>query len=288
MTVAAPRFILSRPLLLARAGLLTGFSILFIHSALCLVYISVMVYVRGDVASVWDLFNTLQSLVLGLDVVAFALLAVGFFEFGRRHDYLGPSLQNLAVGFGLLAMVTLTWRLTALGMPFEDLNAVNRLAIGDGDFGRFVPQFNVLRENFVGFLLTSTLVFLVLNMLVGSIRNYRAIENFPDVNLGLFRFYGLLYLVGALLMGLGWMAFSPDVTAGWQGDALLGVYVVSWVVLYIIVPILGVTVFWYSFIIHRAAVETLSFIQRRKAEKEEASTSPRVGQSLGTTSKRRV
>ncbi len=286
--VAAPRFIASRPLLLARAGLLAGFAILFVHCVLALTYISLMVYVRGNVVRVWDLFNTLQSLVLGLDVVAFALLAVGFFEFSRRHDYLGPSLQNLAIGFGLLAAVTLIWRLSAFGMPFEELNAVNRLAIGDGEFGRFVPQFNLLRQNFVGFLLTSFLLFMLLNMLVGSMRNYRAIENFPDMNLNLFRLYGLLYLVGALLMGLGWMAFSPDVTANWQGDALLGVYVVSWVILFIIVPIVGTTVFWYSFIVHRAAVETLSFILRRKAEKEESSPSPRVGQALGTAAKRRV
>jgi len=246
-----------------------------------------MVYVRGNVALVWDLFNTLQSLVLGLDVVAFALLAMGFFEFSRHHDYLGPSLQNLAIGFGLLALVTLTWRLTALSLPFEDINAVNRLALGGGDYGRFVPHFTVLRENFVGFMLSSFLVFMLLNMLVGSLRNYRAIENFPDVNLGLFRLYGLLYLVAALLMGLGWMAFSPDVTGGWQGDALLGVYVVSWVILYVIVPIVGTTVFWYCFVIHRAAVDTLSFILRRKAEKEEALPGPRVGQSLGTTARRR-
>jgi hypothetical protein len=119
------------------------------------------------------------------------------------------------------------------------------------------------------------------NIIAGVIRNYRVFENFQDTNLGLLRVYGILYLVGSVSMGIGWFTFSPGITGTGLGDLLLGVFVLSWVVLYIFLPLLGIRVFTTAFNIHRGALETAGFILRRKMEREEAATAPRVGAALG-------
>jgi hypothetical protein len=277
----AIRFIEQRPLLLARFGLLTGFLLFLLCNLLALVYIATIILMRGNTAPVWDFYTTTQSLVLSLDVVAGGLLAVGFWNFGRRHDYLGPALGNLAIGFGLFALVTLTWRLRLMVTPFEEVNPVSRLATGGGAYSKFVPQFEFFHVNFVGFMVSALLMFILMNLLAGVIRNYRVFENFQDTNLGLLRVYGILYLVGSVSMGIGWFTFSPGITGTGLGDLLLGVFVLSWVVLYIFLPLLGIRVFTTAFNIHRGALETAGFILRRKMEREEAATAPRVGAALG-------
>ena len=277
----AIRFIEQRPLLLARFGLLTGFILFLLCNLLALVYIATIILMQGAPAPVWDFYTTTQSLVLSLDVVAAGLLAVGFWTFGRRHDYLGPALGNLAIGFGLFTLVTLTWRLGLLGTPFEEVNPVSRLATGGGAYSKFVPQFGFFHVNFVGFMISALLMFILMNMLVGVIRSYRVFENFQDTNLSLLRVYGILYLGGSVAMGIGWFTFSPGVTGTTLGDLLLGVFVLSWVLLYIFQPLLGVRVFATVFNIHRGALDTAGFILRRKMEREEASATPRVGAVLG-------
>jgi len=277
----AIRFIEQRPLLLARFGLLTGFILFLLCNLLALVYIATIILMGGAPAPVWDFYTTTQSLVLSLDVVAAGLLAVGFWNFSRRHDYLGPALGNLAIGFGLFTLVTLTWRLGLLGTPFEEVNPVSRLATGGGAYSKFVPQFGFFHVNFVGFMISALLMFILMNMLVGVIRSYRVFENFQDTNLSLLRVYGILYLGGSVAMGIGWFTFSPGVTGTTLGDLLLGVFVLSWVLLYIFLPLLGVRVFATVFNIHRGALETAGFILRRKMEREEASATPRVGAVLG-------
>ena len=279
----AIRYLEQRPLLLARFGLLTGFMLLLLSNLLALIYIATIILMRGNTAPVWDFYTSTQSLMLALDVVAGALLAVGFWNFSRHHDYLGPALGNLAIGFGLFTLVTLTWRLRLLGTPFEEINPVSRLASGGGDYSKFVPQFGFFHANFVGFMVSAFLMFLLMNMLVGAIRSYRVFENFQDTNLGLMRVYGILYLGGAVAMGIGWFTFSPGVTGTGLGDALLALFVLSWVILYIFLPLLGARVFTTAFNIHRGALETAGFILRRKQEREESITAPRVGASLGGT-----
>lgn len=279
-------FLEDRPLILARVGLLGGFAMWIAFSLVALAYISVIILTRGEVKAAWDAYSTLQTMVLSLDIVAAALLTLGFFELGRRHDYLSVPLHNLATGFGLFALVTLIWRLSLLGAPFEDVNSIHRLSTGPGTYSRFVPELNFLRDNYAGLIVSAFLMFLLMNLLVSIMRNYRAFENFQDVGMGKFRLYGLLQLVSVLMLGMGWLAFSPDYTAGWEGDALLGVYVLAWVVMFLIMPLVGAWAFKDAFLIHRAAIETLSFIIRRKAEHEEATATPRVGQSLGTTKRR--
>ncbi len=279
-------FLEDRPLILARVGLLGGFAMWIAFSLVALAYISVIILTRGEVKAAWDAYSTLQTMVLSLDIVAAALLTLGFFELGRRHDYLSVPLNNLAIGFGLFALVTLLWRLSLLGAPFEDVNSIHRLSTGDGGYSRFVPELNFLRDNYAGLIVSAFLMFVLMNLLVSIMRNYRAFENFQDVGMGKFRLYGLLQLVSVLMLGMGWLAFSPDYTAGWEGDALLGVYVLAWVVMFLIMPLVGAWAFKDAFLIHRAAIETLSFIIRRKAEHEEATATPRVGQSLGTTKRR--
>jgi hypothetical protein len=279
-------FLEDRPLILARIGLLGGFAVWIAFSFVALFYIAIIILTRGEVLAAWDAYSTLQSMVLSLDIVAAALLALGFFELGRRHDYLTVPLNNLAIGFGLFALVTLIWRLSLVGAPFEDVNSIHRLATGPGTFSRFVPELDFLRNNYVGLLISAFLMFILMNLLVSIMRNYRAFENFQDVGMGKFRLYGLLQLVSVLMLGMGWLTFSPNYTGGWEGYALLGLYVLAWVIMFLIMPIVGAWVFKDAFLIHRAAIETLSFIIRRKAERDGSTGSPRIGQSLGTTKRR--
>jgi hypothetical protein len=86
-------------------------------------------------------------------------------------------------------------------------------------------------------------------------------------------------MVGAMLMGLGWLAFSPSMTGTTIGDLFLVIYVFAWLTLFLVLPILGLWVFYPAFTIHRSAVETLKFILRRKSERDRAMDQGLEGES---------
>lgn len=260
-------YIERRDLFFARLGLLSGFSLMLVLSALWLAYTILLIFTRGDPQPVENVFGPVQSLVLSLDIVAGALLAFGFWWFGAHHDTIKNQAQNMALAFGMWTIVTLIWRLSLFFMPSEEINPVSK-RWEQGEFDMFMPHFEYLRVNYLGFFLSSFLMFVLMTMLVRIIQNYRVYENFQGVNLNLFRAYGLLHLLGASLMGLGWLAFTPDSSATTLGTVLLVVFIVAWLTLFLLLPILGLWVFFPAFNIHRSAVETLKFILRRKAERE--------------------
>ena len=265
---------------MARLGFLSGFAILFLFCLLLITYTVMLILFGGDPARFKGLFVPVQALVLSLDVVAGGLLALGFWTFGMHHDTIKNQAQNMALGFTIWTIVTVTWKLRLLWTPLEEINPISK-RLTDGEAGIFVLHFEFFRVNYVGFLITSTLMFLLMTMMVRLIRNYRVYENFQTVNLNLFQVYGLLNMVGAVLMGVGWLAFSPGMSGTVGGSLLLVFYLVAWVLLFLVLPILGLWVFFPAFRIHQSAVETLKFILRRKSERERAETSTEVGVARG-------
>jgi hypothetical protein len=256
-----------RGLLIARIGLLSGFSLMLLLSALWLVYIILLIFTRGDPEPIKNIFNPIQILALSVDLVAGGCLAVGFWWFGTHHDTIRNQAQNMAMAVGIWTLVTAIWRVRLLWTPSEEINPVSKRWTS-GEFDMFMPHFEFIRDNYAGFLISAILMFFLMTMLVRLIKNYRVYENFQSVNLNLFRVYGLFYLIGAILMGLGWLAFTPDSSATTLGTIFLVLFIVGWLTLFLILPILGLWVFYPSFNIHRSAVETLKFILRRKAERE--------------------
>jgi hypothetical protein len=256
-----------RDLFLARLGLLSGFSLLLVLSALWLAYTILLIFTQGDPERIENVFNPIQSLILSLDIVAGAFLAMGFWLFGTHHDTIRNQAQNMAMAFAIWTVVTFIWRLSILWMPAEEINPISKRWEA-GEFNMFMPHFEYMRINYLGFFVSSFLMFVLMIMLVRVIQNYRVYENFQGVNLNLFRAYGLFHLVGASLMGLGWLAFTPDSSATTLGTLLLILFIVAWLTLFLLLPILGLWVFFPAFNIHRSAVETLKFILRRKAERE--------------------
>jgi hypothetical protein len=271
-----------RALLLARLGFLSGFAIMMVFCILVIVYTVMLILFGGDPKGFMNVFVPVQWLVLTLDVLAGGLLTVGFWFFGMHHDTIRNQSQNMAVAFGVWTVVSLTWKLRLLWTPLEEVNPISR-RMTDGDFGIFAPHFEFFRVNYVGFLISSILMFVLMAMLVRLIRNYRVYENFQMVNLNLFQFYGMLTMVGAVLMGIGWVAFGPSMSGSVGGSLLLVFYLVAWVLLFLVLPILGLWVFFPAFRIHQSAVETLKFILRRKSEREhvEASTEVEVARGGG-------
>jgi hypothetical protein len=261
----------------ARLGLLIGFGLLLLFSFVVIAYTVLLIFSGGDPEPYSSLFTPVQWLVLTLDVVAGACLAIGFWAFGVHHDTIRSQAQNMAIGFAIWTGVTLTWKLRLLFTPMEEINPISK-RLTEGEYDIFMPHFEFFRVNYVGFLISSILMFVLMTMMVRLIRNYRVYENFQSVNLNLFQMYGLLTMVGAVLMGIGWLAFSAGMTGSVGGSLLLVMYLVSWLTLFLVLPILGLWVFFPAFTIHRSAVETLKFILRRKSERErvEASTEPEV------------
>jgi hypothetical protein len=257
----------SRSLLIARLGLLVGFGLLLVFNALLIVYTVLLIFSRGDPQPYEAAFYPVQSTVLSLDLVAVGMLAVGFWAFGAHHDTIRNQAQNMSIGFAVWTVITLSWRLPLLWTPTEEVNPVSRRFVG-GEFGMFMPHFEFLRVNYMGFLISGTLMFILMLFLVRLIRNYRVYENFQSVNLNLFQIYGVMYMAGTILMGLGWWAFSPGMTGTTLGDLFLVIYVFAWLAMFLVLPILGLWVFFPAFSIHRSAVETLQFILRRKSERE--------------------
>jgi hypothetical protein len=264
----------------ARVGFLSGFALLMVFCVLVITYTVLLILFGGDPEVFKSLFIPVQWLVLTLDVVAGGLLAVGFWFFGMHHDTIRNQAQNMALAFGVWTVVTLTWKLKLLWTPLEEVNPIST-RVTDGEIGIFVPHFEFFRVNYVGFLISSILMFILMTMLVRVIRNYRVYENFQTVNLNLFQFYGLLTMVGAVLMGIGWLAFGPSLSGTVGGAILLVFYLVAWVLLFLVLPILGLWVFFPAFRIHQSAVETLKFILRRKSEREHAETTTEVGVARG-------
>ena len=150
----------------------------------------------------------------------------------------------------------------------DEVNPVSTRFEG-GESGLFIPHFEFFRVNYLGFLLSAILMFFIMTLLVRVIRNYRAYETYQgSIRLNLFRAYGVIYLLATLLLGLGWLAFTPESSATILGTVLLVLYVSAWLMMFVGLPILGLWVFFPAFTIHRSAVETLKFILRRKAERE--------------------
>jgi hypothetical protein len=256
-----------RDLFFARLGLLSGFSLMLVLSTLWLAYTILLIFTRGDPQPVENIFHPVQSLVLSLDIVAGALLAFGFWWFGAHHDTIKNQAQNMALAFAIWTIVTLVWRLSLVFMPSEEINPISK-RWQQGEFDMFMPHFEYMRVHATGFLLSSLIMLFLMLMLVSLIRNYRVYENFQDISMNRFRAFGLFNLLGAALMSLGWLAFNPASSATLMGAILLVFFVVSWVILYVITPILGLWAFYPAFNIHRSAIETLQFILRRKAERE--------------------
>ncbi len=257
----------NRALVVGRLGLLSGFALLLVFSVLTIAYTAMLIFTRGDTEPLRNVFLPIQWSVYSLDVVAGALLAVGFWAFGAHHDTIRNQAQNMAVAFSVWTVVTALWRVRLAFTSIEEVNPVSK-RMTDGAYGIFMPHFEFLRSNYPGFLISSILMFVLMAMMVRLIRNYRVYENFQGVNLNLFQIYGLLQMVGAVLLGLGWLAFSPGMTGTTGGQLLLVLYLVAWLTLFLILPILGLWVFFPAFNIHRSAVETLKFILRRKSERE--------------------
>ena len=254
---------------MARLGLLLGFGFFFVYSALTVGYTVLLIFTRGDPVPQEGIFNPLQAMVLSLDVAAGGLLTAGFWAFARHHDTIRNQAQNMAIGWGVWTVLTLTWRLRVLITPSEEINPVSRRVV-DGEYGMFIPHFEILRTNYLGFFLTSALMFILMLMMVRLIKNYRVYENFQNVNLNLFQTYGLLYMAGAVLLGLGWLSFGPGMSGTTLGDLFLVIYVIAWLTFFLLLPILGMWVFFPAFTIHRSALETLKFILLRKSERERA------------------
>lgn len=261
-----------RSLMIGRLGLLSGFALLLVFCILTIAYTVMLIFTRGDTEVLRNAFLPVQWSVYSLDVVAGALLAVGFWAFGAHHDTIRSQAQNMGIAFSVWTVVTLVWRLRLAFTSIEEINPVSKRLSG-GEYGIFMPHFEFLRSNYVGFLISSILMFLLMTMMVRLIRNYRVYENFQGVNLNLFQMYGLLQMVGAVLLGLGWLAFSPGLTGSTGGQLMLVFYLVAWLTLFLILPILGLWVFFPAFNIHRSAVETLKFILRRKSERERLESS---------------
>jgi hypothetical protein len=259
----------NRALFTARFGLLLGFALLIAFNALLIVYTVMLIFTRGDPEPYKTFFYPVQGTILILDIIAGGLLAVGFWAFGKYHDTIRNQAQNMAIGFAIWTVLTFSWRLTLLWTPAEEINPISKRFIS-GDFGMFMPHFEFLRVNYSGFLISGVLMFILMMLMVRLIKNYRVYENFQTVNLNLFQVYGLVYMVGAILMGLGWLAFGPSMTGTTLGDLFLVIYVFAWLTLFLVLPILGLWVFYPAFAIHRSAVETLKFILKRKSERERA------------------
>ncbi len=248
-------------------GLLGGFGLLLVFNVLLILYTVLLIFSRGDPQPHEGIFYPLQTMVLTLDLAAAGLLAIGFWTFGTHHDTIRNQAQNMAIGFAVWTVITLSWRLPLLWTPTTEINPVSRRFL-EGEFGMFMPHFEFLRVNYMGFLISGVLMFILMLFMVRLIRNYRVYENFQNVNLNLFQIYGLMYMVGTVLMGLGWLAFSPGMTGTTLGDLFLVIYVFAWLTMFLVLPILGLWVFFPAFTIHRSAVETLRFILRRKSERE--------------------
>jgi hypothetical protein len=124
-------------------------------------------------------------------------------------------------------------------------------------------------------------MFVLMTMMVRLIRNYRVYENFQDMNLNLFQSYGVLTMVGAVLMGIGWLAFNPGMAGTVGGSVVLVIYLVAWLTMFLVLPILGLWVFFPAFTVHRSAVETLKFILRRRSERERAEVSTEIEVARG-------
>lgn len=261
-----------RAIMAGRLGLLSGFALLLVFCILTITYTVLLIFTRGDTEVLRTVFIPVQWSVYTLDVVAGALLAVGFWAFGAHHDTIRNQAQNMAIAISVWTVVTVVWRVRLVLTPLEEINPVSK-RLTDGEYGIFMPHFEFLRSNYAGFLISSILMFLLMAMMVRLIRNYRVYENFQGVNLNLFQMYGLLQMVGAVLLGLGWLAFGPGMTGTTGGQLLLVLYLVAWMTLFLILPILGLWVFFPAFTIHRSAVETLKFILRRKSERERLETS---------------
>lgn len=256
-----------RALILARLGLLAGFALLLVFNLLLIIYTVILIFTRGDPEPLSNVLVPIQSLVFTLDLVAIGLLAVGFYFFGAHHDTIRSQAQNMAIILTVWTIVTLVWRLSLFWTPTEEVNPIIKHYSG-GEYDIFVPHFWFLYVNYLGFFISSVLIFIVMVLLVRLIPNYRVYENFQNVNLNLFRTYGMMYMVGAILMGLGWLSFSPGLTGTTLGSILLMIYLVAWIVFFLMLPILGLWVFFPAFTIHRSAVETLKFILLRKSERE--------------------
>jgi hypothetical protein len=254
------------PLLFARLGIMAGFAILVIVNVLWLLYITILIFSRGNTGQIWDLYSTLQWMVLTLDVLAGALLALGFWQFGTHHEAIQTQAIGVGIGFGIWALVTFLWRIKLLWTHVNEINPVSRRMSG-GEFDLFIPQFEFFRENYTGFFVSSFLLFVLMYMLVSLIKNYMVYESYKDVNLNLFKAYGLLSLVGAIIMGLGWMSFNPGTSGTTTGDILFGMFVLGMSLMFVLLPLLGIWVFQTAFVIHRSALETLKFILRRRAER---------------------
>jgi hypothetical protein len=269
-----------RALLLARVGLLAGFSLMFLFCVMVIVYTVLLIFTGGDPKAYSDLFVPTQWLVLTLEVGAGAMLALGFWAFGMHHDTIRNQAQNMSIGFAIWAGINLVWRLRLVWTPQEEVNPIS-VRLTDGDYGIFVPHFEFFRSNYMGFFISSILVFVLMTLLVRLIRNYRVYENFQTVNLKWFNLYGILTMVGAVLMGVGWLAFSPQMSGTVGGSVLLVIYLVAWVLLFLVLPFVGMWVFVPAFRIHQSAVETLKFILRRKSEREKAESTPEAGVARG-------
>ena len=265
-------------MLIARLGLLTGFALLIIFNILLIIYTVMLIFSRGDPEPHKTFFYPVQWTILVLDIIAGGLLAMGFWAFAKYHDTIRNQAQKMAIGFGIWTAVTFSWRLTLLWTPTEEINPISKRFLA-GEFGMFMPHFEFLRVHYSGFLISSVFMFILMILMVRLIKNYRVYENFQTVNLNLFQVYGLLYMVGAMLMGLGWLAFGPSMTGTTLGDLFLVIYVFAWLTLFLVLPILGLWVFYPAFTIHRSAVETLKFILRRKSERERAMEQSHEGES---------
>jgi len=263
--------------MLSRVGLLTGFGLLLLFCFLVILYTVLLIVSGGDPEPFKSAFIPVQWLVFTLDVVAGAFLALGFWAFGMHHDTIRNQAQNMAIGFAVWTGLTLTWKLRLFMTPMEGINPISK-RFTDGEYNIFMPHFEFLRANYVGFLISSILFYVLMTMMVRLIRNYRVYENFQSVNLNLFQMYGMLTMVSAVLMGIGWLAFTPSMSGTVGGLVLLVFYLVAWLTLFLVLPILGLWVFFPAFTIHRSAVETLKFILRRRSERErvETSTEPEV------------
>ncbi len=253
---------------------------MLVFCLLVIAYTVMLILFGGEPESFNNVFVPIQGLVLSLDVLAGGLLAIGFWFFGMYHDTIRNQAQNMAMGFAVWTVVTLTWKLRLVWTPLEEVNPISK-RLTDGEFGIFAPHFEFLRVNYAGFLISSILMFILMTMLVRLIRNYRVYENFQMVNLNLFQFYGLLTMVGAVLMGIGWLAFGPGMSGSVGGAILLVFYLVAWVLLFLVLPTLGLWVFFPAFRMHQSAVETLKFILRRKSERERVEASTEIEVARG-------
>jgi hypothetical protein len=261
-------FLRRRPLFLARLGLLTGFALMLVVNLLWIVYVGILVSTRGDPGGYSNIFDPVQTMVLTIDIVAGGFLVLGFWWFGKHHDTIGNQAQNMGIAFAIWTIVTLAWRLRLLWTPADEVNPIST-RLESGEYGLFIPHFEFFRLHYLGFLLSGIIMFIIMLMMVRLIRNYRVYESYQgSIRLNLFRAYGLIYLIGVVMMGLGWLAFNPASAGTTVGVILQAIYIIAWLIMFMGLPILGLWVFFPAFNIHRSAIETLGFILRRKAERE--------------------